>query len=112
MPTIVDPKDPLFPLGRVVMTVGVARVAEKSEAFNVFVLSTLPRHAQRDWGELGNEDHQANDQALIDGERIFSSYQLGPRLLVDAPIDNEQNQLWLIAEADRSITTILWPHNY
>ena len=54
----------LFPLGH----------ADKSEPFTAFLVARL---AQGDWGELGREDAQANDQALIEGDRIFSSYQVG-----------------------------------
>ena len=87
------------------MTVGVTRLADKSEPFAAFLVAQLARHPS-DWGDLCSEDAQANDEALIDEHTIFSSYQIDPRLLADAPIENDQDRLWIITEADRSATTI------
>ena len=53
-----------------------------------------------DWGDLNKADQEANKQALIEDHRIFSSYDFG----------NEK--VWVITEADRSITTILLPIDY
>lgn len=36
----------------------------------------LKRHLAGDWGDLCEEDRQANDQALVDGSRLLSAYQL------------------------------------
>lgn len=47
------------------------------------------------------EDWQANADALRDGDRLFSAYQLAPEL-----------RLWVITEADRSATTVLLPEDY
>lgn len=63
--------------------------------------SFLRRHVSGDWGELDEHDGGANAQALHSGARIFSAYftVLGERL-------------WIITEADRSVTTILRPDEY
>ena len=37
-------------------------------------VSSLPRHVTGDWGDLDDEDRQANDAALINGSRILSAY--------------------------------------
>ena len=36
----------------------------------------LNRHVNGDWGEVYQEDRQANEQALIDGSRLLSAYRL------------------------------------
>jgi hypothetical protein len=48
----------------------------------------LQRHAHGDWGEVDEEDRQANADALIDGSRLLSAYRtsLGEKL-------------WIITEA-------------
>jgi hypothetical protein len=58
------------------------------------------RHIHGDWGDLGQEDKQANEEALVTGARIFSAYGKG------------DGKLWVITEADRSSTTILRPDEY
>jgi len=90
-----------FSLGQMVMTRGVNdKIAEDSE-FSKFVLRSMGRHAIGDWGDLGEEDKQANDEALKIGERLFSAYEQG-----DLP------KIWIITEYDRSVTTVLFPSEY
>lgn len=60
----------------------------------------LTRHAKGDWGIVCEHDCQANDDALIHGDRLLSVYQC------------HQARIWIITEADRSATTILLPEDY
>ena len=91
-----------FPLGRLVMTRGVNdRVADEIE-FAKFVLNSLRRHARGDWGDMCHEDKGENELALTKGDlRIFSAYE-----------HTTQPKIWIITEADRSATTILFPQEY
>ena len=58
----------LFPLGRLANTPDVLELhAAELPAY-------LSRHAQGDWGDICDCDKGANDQALIEGARLFSSY--------------------------------------
>ena len=65
------------------------------------IMSTLGRHLKGDWGECCEEDGQANDHALKNGERLLSVYttKLGTKF-------------WVITEWDRSVTTFLLPEDY
>lgn len=36
----------------------------------------LQKHFAGDWGDLSEEDRQANEQALLDGSRLLSAYHL------------------------------------
>jgi hypothetical protein len=85
-----------FPLGHLVATRNALEVIPRPE-----IESAIKRHAIRDWGELGEEDRSANDQALVDGTRILFSY----RTLAGI-------HFWIITEADRSATTVLLPSDY
>ena len=60
----------------------------------------LARHATGDWGELCAFDRRQNEIALREGYRVLSSYPFG------------EERVWVITEADRSITTILLPEEY
>ncbi|WP_308444852.1 hypothetical protein [Paraburkholderia adhaesiva] len=46
------------------------------------------------------EDAEANRWAVVNGARILSSYLIA----------NER--VWIITEADRSVTTLLFPEEY
>lgn len=61
----------------------------------------LARHQSGDWGELDEEDIQANETALEDGLRLMSVYK------TDAGV-----RTYVITEWDRSYTTLLLPEDY
>ncbi|GAI75780.1 unnamed protein product [marine sediment metagenome] len=90
-----------FSLGQLVMTRGVNdRVADDAR-FSKFVIGSLGRHAKGDWGDLGQEDKQENELSLKKGFRLLSAYE-HPTL----------PKIWIITEADRSATTVLFPDEY
>jgi hypothetical protein len=87
-----------FILGEIVATPGALQALA---AAGHSPLEFLTRHARGDWGELCAEDREQNTAALRDGHRLLSAYALG----------NGQ-KLWIITESDRSVTTLLLPHEY
>lgn len=87
-----------FKLGMVVNTPGAAD-AMLAAGVNPFDL--LNRHAACDWGDLDPDDAAMNEDALNNGDRVFSSYQITPTVKV-----------WIITESDRSSTTLLLPEDY
>ena len=66
----------------------------------------MTRHAMGDFGDLDAEDQAANKAALSNGRRVFSSYNLPERG------DDSVSKVWVITEADRSVTTVLLPTEY
>lgn len=88
-----------FPIGRPVIT-PAARAA--LDAAGIPAVLLLARHANCDWGELSIEDLAANELALITDKRLLSSYTL----------PGGAGAVWIITEADRSVTTILLPDDY
>jgi hypothetical protein len=89
---------PKFPLGQLAATPGALQAMQASGQTPGFFLQ---RHVTGDWGEVGEEDGRLNDEALKDGSRILSAY----RTL-------KGEKLWIITEADRSVTTVLLPDEY
>jgi hypothetical protein len=61
----------------------------------------LQRHLSGDWGELSPEDIHENELSLQYGWRVLSAYTLSTGV-----------KLWIITEADRSVTTFLLPDEY
>ncbi len=88
----------MFPLGQLVATPGaLAALEEAGQSANEF----LRRHASGDWGEVCTEDASLNNQALKHGGRLLSAYRTRHGV-----------RLWVITEADRSVTTLLLPDEY
>lgn len=85
-----------FPLGMLCATPGV-----KASISELELLTALRRHAARDWGDVCQEDAQANDDALVHGGRLLSRYRTKDGVI-----------FWFITEADRSATTALLPDEY
>jgi hypothetical protein len=69
---------------------------------NGWVSHCLARHWAGDWGELDDEDKQANEDALKHGTRILSAYTHA----------NTGERIWIITEGNRKMTTFLFPHEY
>jgi hypothetical protein len=84
-------------LGRVVATPGALKLLTEAK---VHPFNYLARHVTGDWGELCAFDRRQNEIALRDGYRVLSSYNM------------PAGRVWIVTEADRSITTILLPEEY
>ncbi len=100
-------KKPKFSPGQTYLTPGAidTLVRYKTDAFEL-----LNRHVCGDWGIVCKEDAQANEEALRYGYRILSAYELMPTATSS---NNERPaKIWLITEADRSVTTLLLPEEY
>ena len=88
-------------LGRLLMTRGVNDLVAEDEAFAKFVTYSLTRHRKGDWGDLTDEDKRENELSLKEGYRLLSAYE-----------SEGLSKIWIITEADRSATTILFPDEY
>ncbi len=87
-----------FSFGQVVATPGaLAALREAGDVAYLFIL----RHVTGDWGDLDEEDCQANEDALRRGSRLLSAYRTSLGV-----------KIWIITEADRSVTTLLLPEEY
>ena len=86
-----------LPLGKVVTTPGALKLLSEmgEDPFGY-----IARHAAGDWGELCMYDRHQNEIALRDCYRVLSSYEM------------PAGRVWIITEADRSVTTILLPEEY
>ncbi len=90
-----------FNLGRLVMTRGVNDLVAENESFAKFAMSSLTRHRRGDWGNLTDDDKQENELSFKEGFRLLSAYEA-----------EGLPKIWIITEADRSATTILFPDEY
>ena len=91
-----DKGRPSFDLGRIVITSNAMNQLDDDA-----LIEGLRRHAVGDWGDLCDEDREANNRALYGGTRLLSAYK-----------SNAGVKYWIITEADRSTTTILLPEDY
>ena len=87
-----------FSPGSVVATPGAL---EAFRASGEEPLPFLERHLKGDWGELDEHDVRENELSLESGWRILSCYRL-----------RNGTRIWIITEADRSVTTLLLPEEY
>jgi hypothetical protein len=94
----------LFPLGRIVSAPGALDATTHE-----WRLACLARHVSGDWGCVDPEDAKANGEAAAFRGRILSAYPLDTSKPCKGFGDN---CLWIITEADRSVTTFLLPSEY
>ncbi len=95
--------DQLFPLGRITMTTSLQGQIQEANpgGWEEELQGLIRRHVSGDWGDLDDEEKQENQISLERGFRIFSAYNTSGDIRV-----------WVITEADRSITTCLLPQDY
>jgi len=89
----------LFSLGQIVATPNALDCLQDPVQQ---IPALLARHQSGDWGMLHEEDARANQAAIRLGGRIISSYEISPAGHI----------VWIITEADRSVTTLLLPDDY
>ena len=90
---------PRFELGHIVATPGAIETMERR---GIDGLRLLGRHVSGDWGDLEEEDKRENEFSVKRRLRILSAYGA----------HDDADRLWVITEADRSVTTILRPDEY
>jgi|GEM_PF-904661 len=86
--------EPRFPLGEVYGSTTAERLGEDA------LLQILHRYHCGDWGDLGEGDKRANEEALEGDERILSRYDL------------ECGSFYIITEANCSVTTVMAVEEY
>ena len=110
--TIIYSNTARFPLGQIVATPGALELLQET-GFSAAAL--VSRHMHGDWGDLCEEDRAENDFAVTRRLRILSCYRLvDAERLAATPRDKRSSlsTLWIITEADRSVTTLLRPDEY
>jgi len=90
----------LFNAGQMVATPGALQVLQELD-----IIQLLGWHVTGAWEEMEAQDRAANEQALQDGSRIFSSF------------DVNGQKIWVITEAVnddgiRASTCIMLPEDY
>lgn len=111
-PTIIFSDSARFPLGQIVATPGALELLQEV-GFSAAAL--ISRHVHGDWGDLCDEDRAENEFAVTRRLRILSCYRLvDAERLAATPRDKRSAlpTLWIITEADRSVTTLLRPDEY
>ena len=93
---MITAKRGLFELGKIVATPGAMEHISLA-----FARDVLGKHISGDYGDICAEDATLNDHAVHDGGRILSAY------ITPAGV-----KIWVITEADRSVTTFLLPDEY
>ena len=95
---MIEIASPKFHLGTLVSTPGaLAALTEAGQSPMQFI----SRHIVGDWGDCDQHDLQANEDALKNGDRLFSVYRTAKGV-----------KIWVITEADRSSTCVLLPEEY
>ncbi len=88
----------LFRVGHVIRTPGALEALCSAK---VCEASLLARHRGGDFGDVSATDAERNHAAIYAGEPVISAYHIATDCTV-----------WVITEADRTMTTLLLPSEY
>ncbi len=97
---------PAVQLGQLVTTASISSHMSADLSFHTFIFTSVSRHHEGDWGEVCEEDRFVNDLALTSGSRLVSVYYCS------SDHSYESDRIFIITEADRSVTTVLWAGEY
>lgn len=103
---------PRFALGQMVATPGALALLEQT---GFSALALVSRHVHGDWGDCCAEDKATNELSVRQCMRVMSVYRLvDAERLLQTPQDKRSSlpTVWVITEADRSVTTLLLPEDY
>ena len=98
----------LFEPGRIVTTPGIAELFDRwrtdtdssPKAAHARLIGFVLLHLGGHWGDVDHHDAAANTNAVRNGHRIMSAYTF------------HGQRIWIITEADRTVTTALLPSEY
>lgn len=92
-----------FEFGTVVTTPRIRWKMKDDPSFLDFVKMSLGKYAKKNWGDTSPEDWMLNDESMTKGEgRIFATFKR----------HGTEDSIWIITEADHSVTTVLFPDEY
>lgn len=97
LPASKDRDRPLFPLGKIVAT---PDVLDHFVTNGIDLAPYIHSHTCGLWGDVPPEDARENDFSVLNGFRVLSAF-----IVAGA-------RVWIITEADRSSTTLLFPSEY
>jgi len=86
--------------GRIICTRLITERSKDDYTFKQWINECLLRYFVCDWGDLGTDDKKMNDTGITSGDRILAKYK------------NLSGDIFIITEADRSYTTILFTEEY
>lgn len=92
---------PKFLSGHMIVTNNVYDLMNRDDTFGDHISDCIGRHMKGDWGDVGKADAHENEISLKKGWRLLSSY-----------VSEGFPKIWIITEADRSVTTVLFPEEY
>lgn len=87
-------------LGKIYMSKKINMAFENNSEFTCELLVSLMRYSQKDWGISPKAHIKANNHALKNGDRVMATYE------------TTESNIFIITEADRSCTTILFSDEY
>lgn len=89
-----------FQTGNLYQTRGIAAATEERPQLFNEIINAYARYIKGDWGDLCEEDKEVNEEALKYGDRLLGKYK------------TSVDDIYIITEADRSATTILFYYEY
>lgn len=94
-------RDGMTSSGELYASAGIAHHMEQDKGFDKEILDCVQRYKIGDWGDMCDEDDQANDKAVSSGQdRILAAY------------NTSAGKVYIITEWDRKYTTVLFADEY
>lgn len=91
---------PKFNTGQLYKTDGIDYAISEDKNYVKELIDCFEKYLTGNWGDLEEDDKIANEQALLNNERLLGAYL------------TSRGKIFIITEWDRSCTTILFAEEY
>lgn len=91
-----------FNMGRTVLAPSISNRMIEDTEFHNFIAICINRYLCYEWGKISDEEKEQNKYAIKNSERIFAAYEY----------PKTKETIYIITEADRSVTTIMFASDY
>lgn len=91
---------PMFNTGQLYKTNGINYAISQDKNYIKELISCFEKYLTGNWGDIEEDDKIANEQALLNNERLLGSYL------------TSKGKVYIITECDRSKTTVLFAEEY
>lgn len=89
-----------FDIGSLYKTAGIDHAINKDKNYYKELVSCFEKYLTGNWGDLCEEDKKANERAILNNERLLGAYL------------TSKGKIFIITEANRASTTILFANEY
>jgi len=99
--SVTDETKNRFKYAMALLTRQIHLESRKNESFRHFVLESIRRFRNFDFGELGEEEKKRNEQSVVNYGRVLTKYKY-----------HDDTKIWIIMDENEDSLLVMFPSEY